>query len=210
MLEKLQPRVKVKICGMTNLKDALCAAESGADAVGFIFYKESPRSISQKDVKEIVDQLPPFVETVGVFVNEMSDKVNRIAEQCRLTAVQLHGDESPAFCHRIKRRVVKAFRVKDAKSLKGISGYDVSGFLLDSYNDGGRGGTGQVFDWNLALRAKKQGPVIIAGGLNPYNVYTVIHRIKPYGVDVCSGVEKSAGVKDPKKIKDFIKAVRKF
>ena len=210
MLEKLQPRVKVKICGMTNLKDALLAAENGADAVGFIFYKESPRSISQKDVKEIVDQLPPFVETVGVFVNETSDKVNRIAEQCRLTSVQLHGNESPAFCRRIKGRVVKAFRVKDAKSLEGISSYDVNGFLLDSYNDGGRGGTGQVFDWNLALRAKKQGPVILAGGLNPYNVYTAIHRVKPYGVDVCSGVEKSAGVKDPQKISEFIRAVRKF
>ena len=122
MLEKLQPRVKVKICGMTNLKDALLAAESGADAVGFIFYKESPRSISQKEVKKIVVQLPPFVETVGVFVNETSDKVNRIAEQCRLTAVQLHGNESPAFCRRIKGRVVKAFRVKDDESLKGISG----------------------------------------------------------------------------------------
>ncbi len=210
MLEKLQPRVKVKICGTTSLKDALLVAESGADAVGFIFYSRSPRSISQKEVKDIVVQLPPFIETIGVFVNETSDKVNRIAEQCRLTAVQLHGDESPAFCRRVKQRVVKAFRVKDAKSLKGISGYDVSGFLLDSYNDGRRGGTGQVFDWNLVLRAKKQGPVILAGGLNPYNVYTAIHRVKPYGVDVCSGVEKSAGVKDPQKISEFIKAVRKF
>ena len=210
MLEKFQPRVKVKICGTTSLKDALLAAEIGADAVGFIFYNESPRSISQKEVKEIVAQLQPIVETNGVFVIETSDKVNRIAERCRLTAVQLHGNESPAFCRRIKGRVVKAFRVKDAESLKGISGYDVCGFLLDSYNDGGRGGTGQVFDWNLALRAKKQGPVILAGGLNPYNVFTAIHRVKPYGGDGCSGVEKSAGVKDPQKIKDFIKAVRKF
>ena len=210
MLEKLQPRIKVKICGTTNLKDALLAVENGADAIGFIFYRESPRNISPKEVKKIVVQLPPFVETVGVFVNETSDKVNRIAEQCRLSMVQLHGDESPAFCRRIKRRVVKAFRVKDAKSLKGISGYDVSGFLLDSYNDSSRGGTGHVFDWNLALRAKKQGPVILAGGLNQYNVYTAIHRVRPYGVDVCSGVEKSAGVKDPQKISEFIKAVRKF
>ena len=210
MLEKFQPRVKVKICGMTNLEDTLLAAESGADAIGFIFYNESPRSISQKEVKEIVAQLPPFVETIGVFVNETSDKINRIAEQWRLTAVQLHGDESPAFCRRIKRRVVKAFRVKDAKSLKGITGYAVSGFLLDSYNDGSRGGTGHIFDWNLALRAKKQGPVILAGGLNQYNVYTAIHRVRPYGVDVCSGVEKSAGVKDPQKIREFVKAVRKF
>ena len=210
MIEKLQPRVRVKICGTTSLKDALLAVESGADAVGFIFYKESPRNISQKDVKEIVAQLPPFVESIGVFVNETSDKINRIAEQCRLTAVQLHGDESPAFCRRIKRRVVKAVRVKDAESLKGMSDFDVSGFLLDAYNEESRGGTGRVFDWNLALRAKKQGPVIIAGGLNPYNVYTAIHRVKTYGVDVCSGVEKSPGVKDPEKISEFIKAVHKF
>jgi phosphoribosylanthranilate isomerase len=188
----------------------LFAVESGADALGFVFYKKSPRCISQKEVKDIVVQLPPFVETVGVFVNEASDKVNRIAEQCRLTAVQLHGDESPAFCRRIKRRVIKVFRVQDADSFKGISNYDVSGFLLDSYNDESRGGTGKVFDWNLALRAKKQGPIILAGGLNPYNVYTAIHRVKPYGVDVCSGVEKSPGVKDFIKIDEFIKSVRKF
>lgn len=210
MIEKFQPRIKVKVCGTTSLKDALFAVESGADALGFVFYKKSPRCISQKEVKDIVAQLPPFVETVGVFVNEASDKVNRIAEQCRLTAVQLHGDESPAFCRRIKRRVIKVFRVLDADSFKGISNYDVSGFLLDSYNDESRGGTGKVFDWNLALRAKKQGPIILAGGLNPYNVYTAIHRVKPYGVDVCSGVEKSPGVKDFIKIDEFIKSVRKF
>ncbi|MDP7058594.1 MAG: phosphoribosylanthranilate isomerase [Nitrospinaceae bacterium] len=210
MIEKLQPRTKVKICGTTSLNDALLAIESGADAVGFIFYKESPRNISEKDVKDIVVRLPPFIETVGVFVNETSDKVNRIAEQCRLTAVQLHGDESPAFCRRVKRRVIKAVRVKDAESLKGMSGYDVSGYLLDAFNEESRGGTGKIFDWNLALRAKKQGPVIIAGGLNPFNVYTAIHRVKPYGVDVCSGVEKSPGIKDPEKVGEFIKAVRKF
>ena len=133
MIEKFQPRIKVKVCGTTSLKDALFAVESGADALGFIFHKKSPRCISQKEVKDIVAQLPPFVETVGVFVNEASDKVNRIAEQCRLTAVQLHGDESPAFCRRIKRRVIKAFRVQDADSFKGMSNYDVSGFLPVSY-----------------------------------------------------------------------------
>jgi phosphoribosylanthranilate isomerase len=145
VIEKLQPRTKVKICGTTSLKDALLAIESGADAVGFIFYKESPRNISQKDVKDIVVQLPPFIETVGVFVNETSDKVNRIAEQCRLTAVQLHGEESPAFCRRVKRRVIKAVRVKDAESLKGMSGYDVSGYLLDAFNEESRGGDGHGF-----------------------------------------------------------------
>lgn len=210
MIEKLQPQIKIKICGTTNLKDALLAVESGADAVGFIFYKNSPRRISPKEVKEIVAQIPPFIETVGVFVNDTSDKVNRIAEQCRLTAVQLHGDESPAFCRRVKRRVIKAIRVKGADSLKGISEYNVSGILLDAYNEESKGGTGLVFDWNLALRAKKHRPVIIAGGLNPYNVYTAIHRVRPYGVDVCSGVEKSLGFKDAKKLTDFVRSVRKF
>ena len=208
MIEKLQPRIKIKICGTTSLRDALLAVESGADAVGFIFYKMSPRKISHKEVKEIIAQLPPFIETVGVFVNETSDKVNQIAERCRLTAVQLHGEESPAFCRRVKRKVVKVLRVKNADSLKNINAYDVSGFLLDSYSDESKGGTGQVFDWNLALRAKKQGPVILAGGLNPYNVYTAIHRVRPYGVDVCSGVENSPGIKDQKKIREFIKSVR--
>ena len=210
MIEKFQPRVKIKVCGTTNLKDALFAVDSGVDAIGFIFYKKSPRYILQKDAKDIVAKLPPFVETVGVFVNETSDRVNRIAEQCKLTAIQLHGDESSAFCRRIKRRVIKAFRVKDTNSFKGMADYDVSGFLLDSYNEESKGGTGKTFDWNLALRAKKQGPIILAGGLNPYNVYTAIHRVKPYGVDVCSGVEKSPGIKDSVKIDEFIKSVRKF
>lgn len=210
MIEKFQPRIKVKICGTTSLKDAFLAVESGADAIGFIFYKMSPRNISQKEAKEIILQLPPFIETVGVFVNETSDKINRIAEQCKLNSIQLHGEESPALCRRVKRKVIKAFRVKDADSLKSIASYDVSGFLLDSYNDGSKGGTGQVFDWNLALRVKKQGPVILAGGLNPYNVFTAIHRVKPYGVDVCSGVEKSPGIKDHEKIREFIKSVRRF
>ena len=210
MIEKFQPRIKVKICGTTSLKDAFLAVENGADAIGFIFYKMSPRNISQKEAKEIILQLPPFIETVGVFVNETSDKINRIAEQCKLNSIQLHGEESPALCRRVKRKVIKAFRVKNADSLKCISSYDVSGFLLDSYNDGSKGGTGQVFDWNLALRVKKQGPVILAGGLNPYNVFTAIHRVKPYGVDVCSGVENSPGIKDHEKIREFIKSVRRF
>ncbi len=210
MIEKFQPRIKVKICGTTSLKDAFLAVESGADAIGFIFYKMSPRNISQKEAKEIILQLPPFIETVGVFVNETSDKINRIAEQCKLNSIQLHGEESPALCRRVKRKVIKAFRVKNADSLKSIASYDVSGFLLDSYNGGSKGGTGQVFDWNLALRVKKQGPVILAGGLNPYNVFTAIHRVKPYGVDVCSGVEKSPGIKDHEKIREFIKSVRRY
>jgi phosphoribosylanthranilate isomerase len=125
-----------------------------------------------------------------------------------LDAVQLHGDESPAFCKKIKHRVIKAVRVKDAGSLKSLSRYAVDGFLLDTYKQDQWGGTGQVFDWELATRVKKYGPVIIAGGLNPRNVKEAIRKVQPYGVDVSSGVEQSPGKKDPRKVKAFLKAVR--
>ncbi len=202
------PPVKIKICGMTCLQDALLAIEGGADAVGFIFYKKSPRAVSMKTVRAIVAALPPFVETVGVFVDETAERINRVAEFCGLDAVQLHGDESPAFCKKIRRKVIKAVRVKDADSISRLADYQVSGILLDSYNEKQRGGTGSVFDWNLARRAKKFGPVILAGGLGPANVAEAIRRVQPYGVDVCSGVERSPGVKDPKKMREFLRAAR--
>ena len=207
-MAKLNPPVKVKVCGTTRLKDALLAVECGADAIGFIFYKKSPRCVSAKTAKEICSKLPPFVSRVGVFVNETADTINRIADRCGLDAVQLHGDETPAFCKKIKHRVIKAVRVKDAASLKEISRYPVDGFLLDTYKKDQWGGTGKVFDWELALRAKKYGPVILAGGLNPRNVKEAIKKVKPYGVDVSSGVEQLPGKKDPKKVKAFLKAVR--
>jgi len=204
---KSNPRVKV--CGTTRLKDALLAVECGADAIGFIFYKKSPRYVTAKAAKEIGSRLPPFVHRVGVFVNETADKINRIASRCGLDAVQLHGDESPAFCKKIRCRVIKAVRVKDASSLKEMSRYTVDAFLLDTYKDNQWGGTGKVFDWKLAAQAKKYGPVIVAGGLNPRNVKAVIQKVQPYGVDVSSGVEQSPGKKDPKKVRAFLKAVRK-
>ena len=193
--------VKVKICGMTNLKDALAAVEEGADAIGFIFYKKSPRSVTMKTVREIVLQLPTFVDAVGVFVNESAEQINKISDSCKLDRVQLHGDESPSFCKKINRRVIKAFRVKDMQSLKKLSDYSVSSFLLDTFSEDQHGGTGKVFDWNLAHPAKKYGPIILAGGLTPYNVRQAIQRIQPYGVDVCSGVESQPGTKDHKKCK---------
>jgi len=203
-----KPNLRVKVCGTTRLKDALLAVECGADAIGFIFYKKSPRYVSAKTAKEICSKLPPFVHRVGVFVNETADKINRIADRCGLDAVQLHGDESPAFCKKIKHRVIKVVRVKDAASLKEMSRYAVDGFLLDTWKEDQWGGTGKVFDWELAARAKKYGPVIIAGGLNPRNVKAAIKKVQPYGVDVSSGVEQSPGKKDPRKVKAFIKAVR--
>ncbi len=205
-----RPLVRVKVCGMTSLEDTMLAVRAGADAVGFIFYEKSPRAVKQKLVKEIIAALPPFVETVGVFVNEEFDKVNKIAEACGLHSVQLHGDESPAYCKKMHRHVIKAIRVKDEDSLKPLSKYSVTAFLLDTYSEGEQGGTGKTFDWNLVHRAKKSGPVILAGGLGPNNVRSAIERVRPYAVDVCSGVEKSPGVKNPEKVNAFIQSVKKF
>ena len=201
-------QVKVKICGMTNLNDVKVAVDGGVDAVGFIFYKKSPRSVTMQAVREIVLELPPFVDSVGVFVNETAEQINKIADRCNLDRVQLHGDESPAFCKKIRRRVIKVIRVKDIQSLKKLSDYPVSSFLLDTFSEDQYGGTGKVFDWNLAYSAKKYGPIILAGGLTPINVRQAIQRIQPYGVDVCSGVESQPGIKDHKKMKAFLKNVK--
>jgi len=200
-----EKQVKVKVCGMTSLKDALNAVEGGADAVGFIFYKKSLRSVTMKTVREIVLELPPFVDTVGVFVDETAEQINKIADYCNLDIIQLHGNESPTFCKKIRRKVIKAFRIKDMQSVKKISNFQVSGFLLDTFSENLHGGTGKVFDWNLALPAKKFGPVIMAGGLTPNNVQQAVRQIRPYGVDVCSGVESEPGIKDHKKVRAFLK-----
>jgi len=201
-------QIKVKICGMTQLKDALFAVEQGVDAVGFIFYKKSPRAVTMKTVREIIKKLPPLVETVGVFVNESAERVNKMADYCGLDLVQLHGEESPAFCRKIRRRVIKAFRVKDLQSIKQLEKFPVSGFLLDTFSDDLHGGTGKSFDWNLALPAKKMGPVVLAGGLTPRNILQAVRQVRPYGVDVCSGVEKSPGIKDLEKVRAFLKNIR--
>ena len=193
---------------MTNLKDVKVAVDGGVDAVGFIFYKKSPRSVTMQVVREIVLELPPFVDSVGVFVNETAEQINKIADHCKLDRVQLHGDESPAFCKKIRRRVIKVIRVKDIQSLKKLSDYPVSSFLLDTFSEDQYGGTGKVFDWNLAYSAKKYGPIILAGGLTPINVRQGIQRIQPYGVDVCSGVESQPGIKDHKKMQAFLKNVK--
>jgi len=193
---------------MTNLKDVKVAVDGGVDAVGFIFYKKSPRSVTMQAVRKIVLELPPFVDSVGVFVNETAEQINKIADRCNLDRVQLHGNESPTFCKKIRRRVIKAIRVKDIQSLKKLSDYPVSSFLLDTFSEDQYGGTGRVFDWNLAYPAKKYGPIILAGGLTPNNVRQAIQRIQPYGVDVCSGVESQPGIKDHKKMQIFLKNVK--
>jgi len=200
--------VKIKICGMTNAADAHQAVALGADAVGFIFYKKSPRAVGERQVRAIVDELPPLVHRVGVFVNETEARINRLVARLHLDVVQLHGDETPAFCKKIHARVLKAVRVKDQDSLAGLSRYPVTGFLLDAFESHAYGGTGQGFDWALAQRAKQYGPVILAGGLNPDNVAEAVRMVQPYGVDVCSGVEKTPGRKDFNKLRAFIQAVR--
>jgi phosphoribosylanthranilate isomerase len=201
--------IKIKICGITNLDDALYATECGADALGFNFYKKSPRYIEPQKVAEIISQLPPFVTPVGVFVNEREEKIREVQHLTCIQAVQLHGDESPEFCQRFGGRVIKAFQIKDKESLKSMAHYRVGAFLLDSYREGVRGGTGVTFDWHLAVVAKTFGKIILAGGLTPENVAEAVQLVQPYGVDVAGGVEKEKGIKDRAMIKKFITEVRR-
>jgi phosphoribosylanthranilate isomerase len=201
--------IKIKICGITNLDDALYATECGTDSLGFNFYKKSPRYIEPQKAAEIIAQLPPFVMPVGVFVNEHEDKIREIQQMTCIQAVQLHGDESPEFCQRFGGRVIKAFQVKDRESLKTMAHYRVGAFLLDSYRDGMRGGTGVSFDWHLAVVAKTFGKIILAGGLTPENVAEAVKLVQPYAVDVAGGVEKEKGTKDHAKVKKFIAEVRR-
>lgn len=201
--------VKIKICGITNLDDALAAAEHGADALGFNFYKKSPRYIEPEKAAEIICQLPPFNLPVGVFVNEREEKVLEVQRLTCIQTLQFHGDESPDFCRRFGSRVIKAFQVKDKESVKHMAQFHVGAFLLDSYRDGLRGGTGMTFDWHLAVVAKTFGKVILAGGLTPENVVEAVKLVQPYGVDVASGVEREPGIKDHAKLKKFITEVRR-
>lgn len=201
--------IKIKICGITNLEDALAAATFGADALGFNFYKKSPRFIEPAKAAEIIDQLPPFIMPVGVFVNEREEKIREILALTCMQAIQLHGDETPEFCQRLGGRIIKAFQVKDKESLRNMAHYRVAAYLLDSYREGVRGGTGVTFDWHLAVVAKTFGKVILAGGLTPENVAEAVKLVQPYGVDVSGGVEKEKGIKDHAKLRKFITEVRR-
>ncbi len=202
--------VRVKICGITNLEDARLAAELGAHALGFIFYPKSPRSVAPDTAREIIRNLPPFVMTVGVFVDEEAELVRETAERVGLDWVQLHGQESPEYCRSMGRRVIKGFRIKDQDSLALLPDYRgaVQAFLLDTYKAGTAGGTGETFDWSLARQAGALGPIILAGGLNPENIGQAIKVAQPAAVDVASGVEASPGKKDPEKIRAFFGAIR--
>ena len=200
---------RVKICGITNLADAQAAIEAGADALGFIFYEKSPRHMTISAVAKISKQLPPFVLRVGVFVNAPEELVTRAIGECGLSLLQFHGDEPPEFCTRFGLMSMKAFRIRDAESLKELPKYPTEAWLLDAYSAENLGGTGEKFNWDLAVEAQKFGkPVFLAGGLTPENVAAAVRKVQPFGVDVSSGVESSPGKKDHAKIREFIANVR--
>lgn len=200
---------RVKICGITELEDALKAVEYGADALGFVFFDKSPRNISPQTAALIASELPPFVTTVGVFVNESPDRIRAISDEVRLSCVQLHGDESPEFCASLGLKVIKALRVKNKADINMLRAYSVSAYLLDTYKAGVPGGTGETFDWEIAVEAKKLGRIILSGGLNPENIKDAIELVRPYAVDVSSGVEIKPGKKDPDKVLKFIQRVKR-
>jgi phosphoribosylanthranilate isomerase len=204
--------VKVKICGITNPGDAAMAVEAGADALGFILYRKSPRYIEPAAVRAIVAGLPPFVLTVGVFVNEEAAVVRTIMDECGLALAQLHGDESASYCEALGRPAVKALRLKDRATFLALAELqgraNVRGFLIDAFSDHAYGGTGQTVDWALAAEAARAAPILLAGGLTAANVADAARIVRPYGVDVSSGVEAGPGKKDPDKVKAFIDAVR--
>jgi phosphoribosylanthranilate isomerase len=202
-------RVRVKICGITSLEDGLFALEAGADALGFVFCAASPRNLTVARAAGIIKALPPLVAKVGVFVNPTPEFVQEVLEQCGIDTVQLHGEESPAFCRQFRAPVIKAFRVRDESSLKEMPAYTGEAWLLDSYVSGRSGGTGERFNWELARRATAASPrVILAGGLTAGNVVEAVQSVQPYAVDVSSGVEIAPGKKDPGKVRAFISAVK--
>ncbi|MEE8422955.1 MAG: phosphoribosylanthranilate isomerase [Thermodesulfobacteriota bacterium] len=196
--------VKVKICGITNEKDALLACNAGADALGFVFYERSSRYIDPVQAGSIIKKLPPFITTVGVFVNQDYAYVKHVGGVAGIDLFQLHGDETPEFCLRFGNSAIKAFSVKDHATITGLSEFKVSAYLLDTFQEGIAGGTGKVFNWNLAGEAKKFGRIILAGGLSPENVKEAVRKVQPYAVDVSSGVESEPGKKDEEKVRAFI------
>ncbi len=204
-------RTRIKICGMTKKSDVDLAVRLGVDAIGFIFVKSSPRYISPEDARQIAASVPPFVDMVGVFMDEEPSSIHEIISYCNLTVVQLHGSETPDYSEAISSIVIKAFRVRPEMTPMDLAGYQnvVDGFLLDTYQKGVAGGTGQTFDWQLANKLSPPGPLVLAGGINPENVGAAIQAVRPFAVDVCSGVEIEPGVKDVEKMKQLMEEVSK-
>jgi phosphoribosylanthranilate isomerase len=200
--------VRVKICGITNLDDALAAVEWGADALGFVF-APSPRQVTVEQVANIVAGLPPFVCKVGVFADSKLQEIKEAMRVCNLNLAQLHGSESPDFCEALFPQVIKSFRVESESILALLPQYKASAYLLDSYHATLKGGTGQSFDWEIAKKAAYYGPIILSGGLTPANVSQAITQVQPYAVDVSSGVESEPGKKDHDKLRAFLEVAKK-
>jgi phosphoribosylanthranilate isomerase len=201
--------VRSKICGITRIEDALSAAEAGADAIGLVFYAKSPRAVSVQQARAIIAALPPFVTTVGLFVDASRQELDKILAAVPLDLLQFHGDESPAFCEALQRPYIKALRVKPGDDLAAqVAAYgQASGVLLDTYVPGIPGGTGEAFDWSLVPQGLNK-PIILAGGLVAENVAAAIRQVQPYAVDVSGGVEAGKGIKDAEKIRAFMRAVK--
>jgi phosphoribosylanthranilate isomerase len=202
----------VKICGITNPKDAVTAANAGADLMGFVFFPRSPRYVSPEKVRRIVAQLRaesfnPSLRFVGVFVDDSQEAVAQTLDFCGLDFAQLHGTEPPEIVNNLMTQgwaVIKAFRVRDKTALLDLEGFRATAYLLDAYVPGKPGGTGHSFDWKLAGEAKAHGRILLAGGLTPENVALAVRTAQPWGVDVSSGVEESPGRKSPDKVKRFV------
>ncbi len=208
-------RVRVKFCGITSVEDRDSAIIAGADAIGFVFFKDSPRYIPLEKAEIIAKNMPPFVSMAGVFVNEDLGFIEECVERCNLDTVQIHGDEDVKYCLKFKSgdmkriKLIKGIRVKDRESLSVIEDCPADAILLDAYKKGSYGGTGERFDMSLAIISKEYGRnIIISGGLNPDNVYKIIKEVKPYGVDVSSGIESSPGKKNIELMERFIEEVR--
>jgi phosphoribosylanthranilate isomerase len=203
---------RIKICGITNLEDALLAIRLGADALGFIF-AESPRQITPINAKAIIHNLPPLIKTVGVFVNEDPARIKEIKSFCGLDLLQLHGDESPEICQGLMPYSIKAFRLQNEADIRNIKRYPgvVRAILLDTFQKGKAGGTSKTFDWSLAVKAKEAGlPIILAGGLGPANIQEAVTTVKPYALDVNSGVEERPGKKNPVLMKQLMAKIKEY
>lgn len=201
--------VRSKICGITRIEDALAAVEAGADAIGFVFYAKSPRAVDVRQARAIIAELPPFVTTVGLFVDASRCELNEILEVVPLDLLQFHGDEAPEDCEGYHRPWIKALRVRPGDDLEAACQRyaGARGILFDTYVAGVPGGTGEAFDWSL-VPARLSKPIILAGGLSAANVGEAIAQVRPYAVDVSGGVEQAKGIKDAAKIEAFMQAVR--
>ena len=200
--------LKIKICGITRLQDALDACDLGADVLGFNFVPSSPRYLNPYTAKDIITALPPFITTVGIFADEDLPVMNDMAQFMNLDALQLHGHEDARYCREVKNPVVKAIRVESALDLEGVDEFDVSAYLLDARVEGMLGGSGKTFPWELAKSICRSHKVFVAGGLTSENVGRAVQMLAPYGVDTASGVESKPGIKDPVLVERFIRAAR--